>query len=135
MATDLREGSEPSLSGLATGILNDVQNLFKQQVAMLREEIKDDFQKAVRAASVIAAGVAMSLLGGIFLCLTLVYFLAWAFPALSLWGCFAIVGGSLAFVGVSLFYLGKNKLSSFSPLPDQSVEALKENMRWIRNPK
>jgi hypothetical protein len=102
---------------------------------MVREEIKADFHRTVEAASAIAAGIAIAVLGGLLLGLMLVYLLAWAFPTIPLWACYGIVGGSLAAVGTTLLYLGKKKFSSFNPLPDQSVEAFKENMRWIRNPK
>jgi Putative Actinobacterial Holin-X, holin superfamily III len=134
MATDVHPETEPSLTALVAGILKDVQDLVKQQVAMVRQEIKADFHRTVQAASAIAAGIAIGVLGGLLLCSMLVYLLAWTFPAVPLWGCYAIVGGSLTAVGTTLFYLGKKKLSSFNPLPDQSVEAIKENIRWIKNP-
>jgi len=32
-----------------------------------------------------------------------------------------------------LFYAGKKRLDSFNPLPDQSVQALKENVQCLTN--
>jgi len=74
------------------------------------------------------------LLGGIFLGLMLVYLLNWLFPELTLWGSFGIVGGAFAVLG-SVFYLwGREKFASFDPLPDKSVEVLKETLHGrIRN--
>ena len=135
MATDLHPETEPSLSALVGGIVKDAQDLVKQQVRMVREEIKADFHRTVEAAFTIALGVAIAALGGLLLCLMLVYLLTWVFPLIPLWTCYAIVGGSLTAIGASSIYLGKRKFSSLNPVPDQSVEAIRENMRWIRNPK
>jgi hypothetical protein len=80
-----------------------------------------------------AAGGLVLMLGGIFLGLMVVYFLAWMFPDLPLWGAFGIVGAGMAIIGVVLSMVGKDKFMSFNPLPDKSVEALKENLKWTNS--
>src|SRR5262249_46116151 len=135
MATDLHPEAEPSLTALVGGIVKDAQDLVKQQVTMVREEMKADFHRAVEATSAIAVGIAIVVLGGLLLCLMLVYLLTWVFPLIPLWTCYAMVGGSLTAIGASSIYLGKRKFSSLNPVPDQSGEDIRENMRWIRNPK
>jgi hypothetical protein len=134
MANDLHTGTEPGLTQLVTGIINDAQELLKQQLSLFRQEIKDDVRKTKEAVIALSAGIGTLALGGIFVCLMLVYLLHWAF-AMELWLCYGIIGGLLLLGGGVLLYAGKRKLTSFNPLPDQSIGALRENVRWIMNPK
>jgi hypothetical protein len=136
MAHDIRTGTEPSLTALVTGIINDVQELLKQQLSLFRQEVKDDVRKTKEAAISLSAGIGILVVGGIFIGLMLVYLLNWAFPAaLPVWLCYGIIGGLMLLGGGALLYAGKRRLASFNPLPDQSVEALRENVQWIMNPK
>jgi hypothetical protein len=136
MANDIRTGTEPSLTSLVTGIINDLQELLKQQLSLFRQEVKDDVRKTKEAAISLSAGIGILALGGIFIGLMLVYLLNWAFPeALPVWLCYGIIGGLMLLGGGALLYAGKRRLASFNPLPDQSVEALRENVQWIMNPK
>jgi uncharacterized membrane protein YqjE len=136
MANEVHTGPEPTLTSLVTGIVTDVQELVKQQLNLFRQEVKDDVRKSKEAAITLGAGIGMLVVSAIFLCLMLVYLLHWAFPTvLQDWICYGIIGGLLFLGGAGLLYAGKRKLASFHPLPDQSVGALRENVRWITNPR
>src|SRR5207247_2247505 len=108
------------------------------QLALFRAEVRSDWHKTRDAILALAVGVVPLLLGVIQLCWMLVYLLHWltapagSDPAsLPLWACFGIVGGFLCLVGAGLIFAGVKKLQSFNPLPDQSVHALQENVRWL----
>jgi uncharacterized membrane protein YqjE len=136
MANDVQTSPEQaSVTGLVTGIVNDAQELFKQQVALLKHEVREDLRKTRDAALALAAGAVVTGLGVLFLCCTVALFLAWAIPGLAEWGAFLIVGAVLAVVGLGLLYAGKKKFDSFNPLPEETAEALKENVQWILKPK
>lgn len=135
MANDLHTGTEPSVTGLVTGIINDAQELLKQQLALFKQEVKDDVRKTKEAALSLSIGIAVLLVGGLLWCWMLVYLLNWAIPSLPLWSCYGIVGLAFVTCGGAFLYMGKKRFESFNPLPDQSVKALKENVRWIMNPK
>jgi hypothetical protein len=142
MAHEVETGTAPgsaqqsgaSITGLVTGIINDAQELIKQQVAMLRHEIKEDFRKTKEATLSLGSGVGAALVGTIFLCFMVVYLLH-EVGGLPLWASYLIVGGVLATVGGVLIFLGKKKLDSFTPLPEETAQALKENVEWITKPK
>jgi len=133
MSTDLQNPPEQNLTTLVTGILNDAQELFRQQANMLRAEVKEDLRKTKEAAFPLAIGVWLGALGSILLGITLALLLAET--GLALWACFAIVGVAFAAVGGGLVYAGKKRFAAFNPLPDESAEALKENLEWIAKPK
>jgi len=130
MATDLRNGTETetTVTGLVKGIIDDVQTLTKQQFALLKQELEEDFAKTRHAALPMMIGLGVLLIGTLLFGITLGLLLNWAFPALPLWGAFAIVTALIASVGLALFFAGQKKFQSFNPLPDRTLEALKENV-------
>jgi uncharacterized membrane protein YqjE len=123
-----------SVTGLVTGIIGDAQTLFKQQVELVRHEIRNDFRKTRDAGLKFVAGVALATVGAILLTTMLVYLLCAIWPQLPLWGSYAIVGVCFTLVGATLLWWGKSEFESFNPLPDQSAQALQENLKWITNP-
>jgi hypothetical protein len=129
MATDLHNMSDASVTALVTGILDDAQELFKQQVALLKHEVKEEIHQTKEAARSLAWGLGLAVVGGFLLCLMLPLLLNWAVPALPLWACFGIVGGIFAAVGGGMLYAGSQKLEAIHPFPQQTVEALRENLQ------
>jgi len=95
--------------------------------------VKEDFRKSKEAAVPLGIGLWLAGLGRNLLGLKLA--LVPAETGLPLWACFAVVGAVVFLGGAGLFYAGKQKFQSFNPLPDQSAEALKENLEWITKPK
>ena len=132
------EGQGPpdrSVTTLVTGIIADAQHLIQQQLAMFRQEIRDDLRKSRDAALALGAGIGITLIGSALLLITLPLLLHWAAPELPLWACFAIVGGVLTALGGVLVYAGVKKFESFNPLSEKSIEAFKENLKWTTSPK
>ena len=134
MATDLQTQNEPSLTELVKGIVDDVQDLTKQQFALLKQELKEDMRKTGQAAMPMAVGLPIAFVGVLILAIALSQLLDWVFPALPLWLAYGIVGVVFTVAGVGLFLAGQKKIESFNPLPDRSLEALKENVQCLTNP-
>jgi hypothetical protein len=138
MASELQSPPEhdQNMASLLAGIVKDIQDLFRQQVALVRTEVREDFRKSKEAAFPMAIGLWLAVLGSILLSITLALALS---PAganvLSYWASFGLVGVVVFLAGGGLVYFGKKKFESFNPLPDKSAEALKENLEWIAKPK
>jgi len=136
MATDVQPANDASTAGLVKGIIDDVQQLTKQHFDLLRQEIKDDLGKTVDASLMLGVGLGSLMIGAVLLVITLALLLHAAFsPELPLWGAFAIVTGVVLAAGLALFFVGLKKFQSFNPLPDETAQALKENVQWLTNPK
>jgi len=136
MATDVQNPQDTSVTALVSGIVHDAQELLRQQLELFKHEVKEDLRKTREAALMMAAGGGVAVIAIMLLSLSLVFLLEWAFhPNLPLWACFAICGGVFAVAGAGLLYAGKAKFDSFNPLPDESAQALKENVQWITKPK
>jgi len=131
---DLHEPApSPSVTELVSGIINDAEKLFKQQVEMVRVEVRDDLRRTKEAAQYIGVGIGITAVGGLFLMIALVFLLKSLVPSLPEWACWAIVGGVFLIGGVVVAYVGKRIFDSFNPLPDQSAEALQENISCLTN--
>jgi hypothetical protein len=141
MATTFQDRSDQSMVSLLSGIVDDVNDLIKQQVQLTRAEIQEDLRAAGGIALVFAAGAGVLLLGAILLCFMLVYLLHWlTAPAgadassLPLWACYGIVGATFGVLGGALMAAGKKKYDSTNLLPDKAAHALKENVECLTKP-
>jgi len=142
MAIQVPTSSEPGFSTLVREIVNDVEELVKHQIRFARAEIKEDLRKSKEAAALLAVGAGTGFLGVLFLGMTLVYLLHWLtepagadLAGLPLWGCHAIVAVLFLIAGAGLCLLGRKMFASFTPLPEQTAQTLKENVEWITNSK
>jgi integral membrane sensor domain MASE1 len=135
-------GADQGIGPLVRGIVNDVQELVSSQYNLLKTEVTSDLRKTREAMMVFGAGVTVCFLGGLLLCLMLVFLLHWltmpvnSDPAsLPLWACFGIVGALILAPGAWLVWTGRQKFASFNPLPDQTATGIKETLEWKTNPK
>jgi hypothetical protein len=130
--------SEPtrngSLADLAAGIMDDIQTLIRQEVALGRAEMLRALNKTKGAAIAVSAGVGVGAVGVLFLLLLLVHVLHEA-GGLPLWVSYAIVGGVLVVIGCILFFVGKRQASEVHIVPRQTIESIKENVQWIKDPR
>jgi hypothetical protein len=129
--SDLQRGSEPSLSSLVQGVIKDVQELTAQQLQLFKTEMTNDFARSRDAAVPILIGAVVALVGAVVVSLGLAELLHWAFaPDLHRWAAYLIVGGVVTAGGGLAIFLGIRAFQSFNPLPDKTVDALKENLTW-----
>jgi drug/metabolite transporter (DMT)-like permease len=135
MATDL--GSPPGLgiTALLGDIIHDAQELMRQQLALFRQEIRDDLRKTRDGAIALAAGVGVIAMGGLLILLMLPLLLNWLVPSIPLWGCFGIIGAAAAAIGAALLYFAIERFKTIRPLSDNAALALKENLQWTTHPR
>jgi len=142
MATEAQAPTEPGMTSLVKGIVSDLGELIKKQLQFAGAELKADARKTWEASRMMAIGAGVATLGVVVLTFMLVHLLhaLTAPPAtdpagLPLWACHGIVGGVFLVTGTAVVFAGKGKLESFNPLPDQTVQTMKENLEWTRNSK
>ena len=118
-----------SMAGLVSGIINDAQTLVRQQAEMLKAELREDFQRSKRAAEFGALAVVLLTVGALGLITALAYILHEQY-GFKLWASWGIVGGLFGVVGVACGAFSYVLLERFNPLPDKTLNALKENITW-----
>jgi len=132
MATNLQTSPESGLGELVSGIVQDAQELIGQQLALFKQEMRQDLKKAREGAVLLGIGAGTLLVGSIILSLMLVQLIQWLEPTWPSWISYGIVGGGLAGVGAVLALQGRNKLGTIAP--EQSAKALEENLEWKTKP-
>jgi hypothetical protein len=135
MSVDLKTTPDASMTELVSGILHDVQNLVKQQTELLKHEVRTGLRKSKQVSFLFGAGAGLLVAGVILLAFMLAHLLQWAVPALPLWACYGVLGFVLLSAGAGLLYAGKLLFDSFTTLPKESIQALKEDVQWIANRK
>jgi hypothetical protein len=121
----------PSTAGLVGGIVSDLQELVRKEIALARQETLEEIGKLKTAGVALAAAGAMLAVGGILLVLSLAQGLAdlvnWP-----IWAGYVVVGGVLAIVGFILLSLAQKRFKHIHPVPEKTVETVKENVEWLK---
>jgi len=134
MSVDLKSSPDTSVTALVSGIIHDAQELAKQQFELFKHEVREDLRKTKEAAVSFTAGACLAFVGILLLAEGLVNLLFWAFPTVPLWAWYGICGLAICASAGCCIYISKQKLEAVHP-PDESVQALKENVQWITNRK
>jgi len=131
---DPQTGHEPPEQGIGEligDITNDLSRLFRQEVELAKAEMKVEAKKAGKASGMlVGAGLA-----GLMVIILLSFALVYALDAVMPQGWAAVIVAVLwAIVGAVLFSMGRKQLKTVDPVPQQTVETLKEDAQWLRNP-
>jgi len=131
--TDVR--TDTPITDVVRGILGDFQQLMTQQVALLRAEVKKDWDMTKAAMCPLAAGAMLGLVAllqfGIAAGLG-IYAAASPVPdpaRIPMWGCFALAGLAFGILGGVLILVGTRTFQSFNPLPDETMKAFEKNLQ------
>jgi hypothetical protein len=125
------DNSNPTLAQLMHGLVDDVTLLMRQELALAKHEMHEEVRKTKTAIVSLGVGIGIAAVGGLLLIVMLVHLLN-AMTEWPLWICYGIVGGVCAIAGAILLYRGKRYLSQVDMVPQQTVETMKENVRWIK---
>jgi uncharacterized membrane protein len=96
---------------------------------LARVEIREEAAKAGKAAGMLGAGGLIAYLGFALLATAAAWGLAEAIDA---GWAFLIVGLVVGAIGAVLVLMGRNRLRDVRPVPDETVETLKEDAQWAR---
>ena len=131
-AGEPRTGHEEQGIGELIGeITSDLSRLFRQEVELAKAEVRVEAKKAGKASGMFAAAG----LAGLMVIILLSFALVYALDAIMPQGWAAVIVAVLwAIVGAVLFLRGKKQMANVDPVPHQTVDTLKEDAQWIRNP-
>lgn len=118
-----------TVTNLVSGIVDDAQRLLRQQVEMLKAEVKEDFRRSKRAAEFGGLGIVLLTVGFLGLITSFAYLLH-EYYQFSMWASWGITGLVFFVAGAALAATSYILLERFNPLPDKTFDALKENLSW-----
>jgi uncharacterized membrane protein YqjE len=122
-------GDGPSLGELFSTLTSDLSQLVRSEMELARVEIREEASKAGKAAGMLGGGAVAALVALILLTSAVAWGLAevvdagWAFLIVGV-----VVGAAAAVLAMN----GRKRLAEVRPVPDQTVDTLKEDARWAR---
>ena len=132
MADAYQEIPKQTLISLVRGLISDAKQLVLGELELAKHEIREEIGKTKSVAMSMSLGIALATIGILLLILMLVHMLN-TLADIPLWVCYGSVGILLAAVGGGLLVTAKKKAGEISLKPKQTVETIKENVRWIKN--
>lgn len=120
--------AERSLPELLSELSGDMTRLFRDEVELAKEELKQEGRKAGKAGAAFGGAAVIGLLAGV----AAVLFLGFALDSfLPTWLAFLIVTIVLGAVAAVLGIQGRNKVQEIDPAPEQTIGTLKEDAQWL----
>jgi uncharacterized membrane protein YqjE len=125
------ETTDASVGQLIGEISDDLSRLFRQEVELAKAELKQEAGKAGKAAGMLGAAGFAGYLAVVLLSFALVFALGnvmdYGWAALIVAVLWAVAGGVL-------YATGRKTMSSVDPMPRRTVETIKEDAKWLKNP-
>jgi uncharacterized membrane protein YqjE len=125
------EVAETSIGELIGNISNDLSQLFRQEVELAKVELKEEASKAGKAAGMLGGAAFAGYLAVVLLSFALVFALSNVMDAGWAALIVAVIWGA---IGAVLFLNGRKKLKTVDPMPRRTVDTLKEDAQWLKNP-
>lgn len=127
------------LGSLLRELRNESATLVRQEVALAKAELSEKAATAGRNVGAIAVGAAVAAAGAMVLLFGLAITLYFGLRAarLSDWLAgilaFPVFGGVVALVGYGMIRKGVTTLKHTSPVPEKTLQTLKEDKQWLTN--
>ena len=127
-----RPSTEDSLGEIVSHLTNDLGTLTRQELALAKAELQAEAKKAGKGAGLLGGAAFAGWMVALFLSLTAM----WALDeAMDLIWAALIVAAVWAVAAAVLAMRGRKELREVSPKPDQTVESLKEDAKWLKTQK
>lgn len=123
--------ADTSIGEMIGNISNDLSQLFRQEVELAKAELKEEASKAGKAAGMLGGAGFAGYLAVLLLSFAAVYGLANVMDT----GLAALIVAVIwAAIGGVLYVNGRKKLKTVDPVPRRTVDTLKEDAQWLKNP-
>lgn len=125
-----RTGPDQPLGELVRDLARDVSTLVRQEIDLAKAETRQEVAKLGQAGGAFGVAGLAGWLSIIFVSLAAMFGLGALIPigwaaliVAAIWGILAAV----------LALLGRSRVKSLHPMPDKTIETVKEDVRWLRN--
>jgi hypothetical protein len=120
-----------SVSDVFQDILRNLQEMVRSELRLAKVEIRGEVKLAVSSGVWIAAGGVAALSAWIFMLWSLAYALA---TRMSMWAATLVVAFLMAAAAATLIMSGIRRAKHIHPTPQRTVESVKENLEWMKQP-
>ena len=127
-----RLSMDESVGQLVSQLTTDLGQLTRQELALAKAELQAEAKKTGKGAGMLGGAAFAGWMVALFLSLTVM----WALDeAMDLIWAALIVAAIWAVVAAVLATTGRKELQEVNPKPDQTVESLKEDAKWLKTRK
>lgn len=130
VATGTADVSEVGVGDILRSLTNDLSKLVNQEIELAKLEIKQEATKAGKIAGAFAGAGVAGYFAVLFLSLTLMFLLATWFDSYT-WAAL-VVTVLWAVIGAVLFTRARAQAKTLNPVPEETVETLKEDKEWLK---
>jgi Putative Actinobacterial Holin-X, holin superfamily III len=120
-----------SISDVLQDILRNVQEILRSEMRLAKAEIREEAKQAASSALWVTVGVVVLLSAWMFLLWTAAYALAAIMP---MWSATVGIAIAIAGAGGALIAIGIRRFTQVKPMPERTIESLKENLEWMKQP-
>jgi uncharacterized membrane protein YqjE len=122
---------ERSVSDVLQDIVRNLQDMVRSEIRLAKVEIREEARRAISSGIWIAVGTVGAVSAWIFLLWTLAYALATRMP---MWAATLVVAVVMAAAAAVLIMGGIRSAKRIQPIPERTVESVKENLEWMKHP-
>jgi len=120
---------DESVGAIVSQLTTDLGELTRQELALAKAELQTEAKKAGKGAGMLGGAAFAGWMVALFISLTVM----WALDeAMDLIWAALIVAVVWAVVAAVLATTGRKELREVDPKPDQTVESLKEDAKWLK---
>jgi Putative Actinobacterial Holin-X, holin superfamily III len=122
---------QTSVGDIIANISNDLSQLFRQEIELAKAEMRQEATKTGKAAGMLGGAGFAGYLAVVLLSFAAVFGLANVMDAG--WAAL-IIAAVWGVIGAVLYVNGRKKLKTVDPVPRRTVDTLKEDAQWMKNP-
>lgn len=114
---------------IVADIIRDIESIFRNEIRLAGVELKTKFKKSAKAGGLLAAAGLLGFFAMACFVMTTIIVLSIILP---LWLSSLLVGVLLAVVAGGAYLLGRTALEEIDPVPQRTVETLKDDVEWVK---
>jgi uncharacterized membrane protein YqjE len=122
---------ERSVSDVLQDIVRNLQDMVRSEIRLAKVEIREEARRAISSGVWIAVGTVGAVSAWTLLLWTLGYALATRMP---MWAATLVVAVVMAAAAAALIIGGIRRAKRIQPIPERTVESVKENLEWMKHP-
>jgi hypothetical protein len=126
---NLRPKADRSIAVLLSDLANETILLVRQEIALLKAELREKFSRMGQGATAVGIGAALALSGWFVLLACAVLALA---TVVQPWLAALIVALVVLAIAGILLLIGKKRLDADNLVPRRTMRTLREDEEWIR---
>ncbi len=120
---------ERSVPELVSDVAKDMSTLVRKELELAKFETKEEISRGAKAGGMLGAAGGAAYFALLLLSFGIVFLLDLVIP---LWTAFVLMAVVYGVVAAVLFTQGRARIKQVSPVPDETVESVKEDVRWVK---